>query len=225
MKINIAIDGPSASGKSTIAKALAKRLNYTHIDTGSMYRACAYLALKHDLRPNDEELVDYVNKSQFEFNENGHILLNGKDIDSKIRSKHIDLLTSTIAQNHAIRSTLVRIQQQMAHTKGYILDGRDIGSVVLKDAELKVFQTASIESRAKRRLTEYQVKGIDVDYQTIYDEIKLRDLQDRSREHSPLTQTEDAHVLDTSDLTIEQSVDQVYRWAMELIEERRDTND
>lgn len=225
MKINIAIDGPSASGKSTIAKALAKRLNYTHIDTGSMYRACAYLALKHDLKPEAIELVDLVNRSHFGFSENGHILLNGKDIDAKIRSKHVDLLTSTIAQNQAIRSTLVSIQQQMANTKGFILDGRDIGSVVLKDAELKVFQTASIESRAKRRLSEYQIKGIDVDYQTIYDEIKLRDLQDRSREHSPLIQTEDAHVLDTSDLTIEQSVNQVYEWAKELIEERGDTND
>lgn len=225
MKINIAIDGPSASGKSTIAKALAKRLNYTHIDTGSMYRACAYLALKHDLKPDDEGLVEFVNKSHFGFNESGHILLNGKDIDAKIRSKHVDLLTSTIAQNQAIRSTLVGIQQQMANSKGFILDGRDIGSVVLKDAELKVFQTASIESRAKRRLAEYQIKGIDVDYQTIYDEIKLRDLQDRSREHSPLIQTLDAKVLDTSDLTIEQSVDQVYVWALKLIEERRDTND
>lgn len=225
MKINIAIDGPSASGKSTIAKALAKRLNYTHIDTGSMYRACAYLALKHGLKSSDVELVDFVNKSEFDFNESGHVLLNGKDIDAKIRSKHVDLLTSTIAQNQAIRSILVRIQQQIASTKGYILDGRDIGSVVLKDAELKVFQTASIESRAKRRLMEYQTKGIDVDYQTIYDEIKLRDLQDRSREHSPLIQTEDARVLDTSDLTIEQSVDQVFEWAMKLIEERRDTND
>lgn len=225
MKINIAIDGPSASGKSTIAKALAKRLNYTHIDTGSMYRACAYLALKHGLKPDDFELVDLVNKSHFSFNDLGHILLNGKDIDSKIRSKHVDLLTSTIAKNQAIRSTLVRIQQQMADTKGFILDGRDIGSVVLKDAELKVFQTASIESRARRRLAEYQTKGIDVDYQTIYDEIKLRDLQDRSREHSPLIQTEDAHVLDTSDLTIEQSVDQVYKWAVELLKERGDTND
>lgn len=225
MKINIAIDGPSASGKSTIAKALAKRLNYTHIDTGSMYRACAYLALKHGLKPDDCELVDLVNKSHFSFNDLGHILLNGKDIDSKIRSKHVDLLTSTIAKNQAIRSTLVRIQQQMADTKGFILDGRDIGSVVLKDAELKVFQTASIESRARRRLAEYQTKGIDVDYQTIYDEIKLRDLQDRSREHSPLIQTEDAHVLDTSDLTIEQSVDQVYKWAVELLKERGDTND
>lgn len=225
MKINIAIDGPSASGKSTIAKALAKRLNYTHIDTGSMYRACAYLALKHGLKSSDVELVDFVNKSEFDFNESGHVLLNGKDIDAKIRSKHVDLLTSTIAQNQAIRSILVRIQQQIASTKGYILDGRDIGSVVLKDAELKVFQTASIESRAKRRLMEYQTKGIDVDYQTIYDEIKLRDLQDRSREHSPLIQTEDARVLDTSDLTVEQSVDQVFEWAMKLIEERRDTND
>ena len=167
MKINIAIDGPSASGKSTIAKALAKRLHYTHIDTGSMYRACAYLALTHDVKPNDIELINLVNRSHFSFNENGHILLNGKDLNGKIRSKNVDLLTSTIAQNETIRSILVSIQQKMAVDKGFILDGRDIGSVVLKNAELKVFQTASIESRAKRRLTEYRSKGVDVDYQTI----------------------------------------------------------
>ena len=225
MKINIAIDGPSASGKSTIAKALAKRLNYTHIDTGSMYRACAYLALKHDLQPDDPRLIELVRESRFGFNEQGHILLNDKDIDAKIRSKHVDLLTSTIAQNQSIRSTLVRIQQQMAMPKGYILDGRDIGSVVLKDAELKIFQTASIESRAKRRLLEYQVKGIAVDYQTIHDEIELRDLQDQSREHSPLIQMPDAFVLDTSNLGIDESVEQVYKWAKAVLMERGDTND
>lgn len=225
MKINIAIDGPSASGKSTIAKALAKRLNYKHIDTGSMYRACAYLALKHDLKPDDPKLVELVSESKFGFNEQGHILLNDKDIDTKIRSKHVDLLTSTIAQNQSIRTTLVNIQQQMAMSKGYILDGRDIGSVVLKDAELKVFQTASIDSRAKRRLLEYQAKGIAVDYQTIHDEIELRDLQDQSREHSPLIQMPDAFVLDTSNLSIEQSVEQVYEWTKEVLMERGDTND
>ena len=222
MKINIAIDGPSASGKSTIAKALAKRLNYTHIDTGSMYRACAYLALKHDLKPDDEGLVELVNKSHFGFNESGHILLNGKDIDAKIRSKHVDLLTSTIAQNQAIRATLVGIQQQMANSKGFILDGRDIGSVVLKDAELKVFQTASIESRAKRRLNEYKSKGIEIDYQTIYNEIELRDFQDQSREHSPLVRTKDAYLLDTSNLSIEESVDIVYKLVNQKLNERSD---
>ena len=223
MKLNIAIDGPSASGKSTIAKVLAKRLNYTHLDTGSMYRACTYKALKYNINTNSEDdLVKMVNSSHFAFDDLGHIILDGKDISSKIRSKEIDLLTSTIAQYPRLRESLVLIQQDIAKNKGYILDGRDIGSVVLSDAEIKIFQTASIESRAKRRLNEYKSKGIEIDYQTIYNEIELRDFQDQSREHSPLVRTKDAYLLDTSNLSIEESVDIVYKLVNQKLNERSD---
>lgn len=223
MKLNIAIDGPSASGKSTIAKALAKRLNYTHLDTGAMYRACTYKALKNKINTNSEDdLVKMVNDSHFTFDDLGHIHLDGTDISSKIRSKDIDLLTSTIAQFPKLRESLVHIQQTIAKDKGYILDGRDIGSVVLPDAEVKIFQTASIESRANRRFKDYKDKGIDINYQTIYDEIKLRDAQDQNRAHSPLIKTDDAYLLDTSELNIEESVEKVYEIVLLKLKERSD---
>lgn len=223
MKLNIAIDGPSASGKSTIAKALAKRLNYTHLDTGAMYRACAYKALKNGINTdNEDDLVKMVNSSHFAFDDLGQILLDGVNISSDIRSKEIDLLTSKIARYAQVRASLVKIQQFMAKNKGYILDGRDIGTVVLPDAEVKIFQTASIESRAKRRLLDYQNKGIKIDYQTIYNEIELRDYQDQNREHSPLRKTDNAFVLDTSKLSINESVDIVYDLVIKKINEGSD---
>ena len=223
MKLNIAIDGPSASGKSTIAKALAKRLNYTHLDTGAMYRACAYKALKNGINTdNEDDLVKMVNSSHFAFDDLGQILLDGVNISSDIRSKEIDLLTSKIARYAQVRASLVKIQQFMAKNKGYILDGRDIGTVVLPDAEVKIFQTASIESRSKRRLLDYQNKGIKIDYQTIYNEIELRDYQDQNREHSPLRKTDNAFVLDTSNLSINESVDIVYDLVIKKINEGSD---
>lgn len=223
MKLNIAIDGPSASGKSTIAKVLAKRLNYTHLDTGAMYRACTYKALKYNVNTNSEDdLVKMVDSSHFAFDELGHIHIDGKDVSSKIRSKDIDLLTSKIAQYPKLRQSLVKIQQTIAKDKGYILDGRDIGSVVLPDADIKIFQTASIESRTKRRLNEYNLKGLDIDYQTIYNEIEQRDYQDQNRLHSPLVKMDDAYLLDTSNLSIEESVDVVYSLVVQKLNERSD---
>lgn len=223
MKLNIAIDGPSASGKSTIAKALAKRLNYTHLDTGAMYRACTYKALKNKIDiQSEDDLVKMVKNSHFAFDDLGHIHLDGKDISTKIRSKDIDLLTSNIAQFPRLRQSLVQIQQMIAKEKGYILDGRDIGSVVLPDADVKIFQTASIESRAKRRMIEYKTKGIDIDYDTIFAEIEKRDNQDQTRMHSPLFKTDDAFLLDTSNLSIEESVDKVYEIVKNKLKERSD---
>jgi len=223
MKLNIAIDGPSASGKSTIAKVLAKRLNYTHLDTGAMYRACTYKALKNNINTNcEDDLVKMVNSSHFAFNDLGHIHIDGKDVSLKIRSKDIDLLTSKIAQYPKLRQSLVHIQQTIAKDKGYILDGRDIGSVVLPDADIKIFQTASIESRAKRRLNEYNLKGLDIDYQTIYNEIEQRDYQDQNRLHSPLIKMDDAYLLDTSNLSIDESVEIVYSLVIQKLNERSD---
>lgn len=223
MKLNIAIDGPSASGKSTIAKVLAKRLNYTHLDTGAMYRACTYKALKNNINTNSEDdLVKMVDSSHFAFDDLGHIHIDGKDVSSKIRSKDIDLLTSKIAQYPKLRQSLVHIQQTIAKDKGYILDGRDIGSVVLPDADIKIFQTASIESRAKRRLNEYNLKGLDIDYQTIYNEIEQRDYQDKNRLHSPLIKMDDAYLLDTSNLSIDESVEIVYSLVIQKLNERSD---
>jgi len=210
MRINIAIDGPSASGKSTLAKKLAQRLGYRHLDTGAMYRACAYNAyIQHIDLEDESSVLEMLSHMVLSFNTEGHILSNGEDLDSKIRTKEIDLLTSKISKLEKIRANLVEQQRKIASDKGYILDGRDIGSVVLPDAEIKIFQTASIESRAKRRCLEYQNKGIQVNYQTIYEEIKLRDLQDSTRLHSPLIKVKDSIEIDTSHLSIEETVDRI----------------
>lgn len=216
MRINIAIDGPSASGKSTIAKALAKRLGYKHLDTGAMYRACAYLAKLNglDVR-NSFELVSRVKQSTIRFNDQGHVLLNGQDISQEIRHKDIDLLTSTISTFPDLRELMVSLQQEIAKDKGYILDGRDIGSVVLPDAELKIFQTASLESRAQRRYLDYQNKGQSITFNEILEELKRRDDQDTQRSASPLIKTPDAYELDTSTM----SIDEVVNWIMNKVSE------
>lgn len=207
MRINIAIDGPSASGKSTISKRLAEILGYIHLDTGAMYRAVAYnVSLLHLDPDNEPEIMKMLEKTRFSFDSQGHILSNGIDISESIRTKEIDLLSSAVSRLPLVRRNLVEKQQALAKEKGYILDGRDIGSVVLPDAEVKIYQTASIESRAKRRLLDYERKGIPVDYQTIYEEISQRDYQDTHREHSPLIKTPDAIEIDTSDLSIEETV-------------------
>lgn len=222
MKINIAIDGPSAAGKSTLAKKLSEKLGYTHLDTGAMYRAVALIVLREHLDVTDEERVcNRVAKSNFYFNSLGHIVLDGEDVASYIRTNEIDLLTSAVAKHPKVRSIMVKIQQEIAKEKGYVLDGRDIGSVVLPEAELKVFQTASIESRAKRRLEEYQQRGLSARFEDLYNEIKLRDENDTQRASSPLLKTEDAIELDTSNLSIDEMVDVIYKEALKKMEVKR----
>ncbi len=219
MRINIAIDGPSASGKSTLAKALAKRLDYTHIDTGAMYRACALIAFdsKIDLS-QEKELLEAIQLKKMRFNELGHITLDGLDVDHRIRTKEIDLLTSKISTISAVRSKMVEYQQAIAKDKGFVLDGRDIGSVVLPDAEVKIFQTASIEARALRRYEEYLKKGQQVDLEDIKRDIAERDERDQARHHSPLVKTEDAIDLDTSHLSIDEMVDFIYKIVQKKVE-------
>lgn len=220
MKVNVAIDGPSASGKSTIAKALAKKLNYTHIDTGSMYRACAYKALKDNIEIHKtDDLIESIKHSTFSFNEHGEICLDGVNINDKIRSKQIDLLTSQIASIEQVRKVLVALQQDMVKSKGFVMDGRDIGSVVMPDAEVKIFQTASIESRVTRRYNQYISAGSDVTYQQIYDEISQRDYNDSHRIASPLVKMPDAFELNTSELSIEDSVNIAYAMVSKKIQE------
>ncbi len=207
MRINIAIDGPSASGKSTIAKLLAKRLGYIHIDTGAMYRGCAYKAktLGYTLQEEDK-IVKMLQDTEFAFDPQGHLLLDGIDVTDEIRKKEMDMLSSSVSALLKIRVELVRRQQAMAKSKGFILDGRDIGTVVLRDAEVKIYQTASTESRADRRYYENQAKHRSGTYTEILEELKLRDHQDTHREHSPLKIAPDAVEIDTSHLTIAEVV-------------------
>ena len=168
MKINIAIDGPSAAGKSTVAKELAKRLGYTHLDTGSMYRAVAYITKEANIKIDDEEkIVNLINMSNIEISNDNHITVNGKDITEIIRSNEISMAASDVSKLKRVREALVAMQRKIASQKGYILDGRDIGTVVLKDAEVKIYLIASAETRAQRRVLQNKEKGIPYDYEQI----------------------------------------------------------
>lgn len=207
MKINIAIDGPSAAGKSTVAKELAKRLGYTHLDTGSMYRAVAYITKEANIKIDDEEkIVNLINMSNIEISNDNHITVNGKDITEIIRSNEISMAASDVSKLKRVREALVAMQRKIASQKGYILDGRDIGTVVLKDAEVKIYLIASAETRAHRRVLQNKEKGIPYDYEQILEDIKKRDYQDIHRKESPLKKAEDAIELDSSDMTQEEVI-------------------
>lgn len=208
LMFNIAIDGPSASGKSTIAKLLAKKLNLVHIDTGAMYRAIAYSCIKNNADLNDEAAcVAIAKECTIELLPNGEIFLNGMNVTNSIRTEDVSIAASKISTYFEIREQTVKLQQEMAAKKGFVMDGRDITSVVLPDAELKIYQTADVGVRAKRRFYEMVEKGHEVDYQDVYDDLVKRDYQDTHRDHSPLTKVEDAVEINTTHLTIEESVE------------------
>lgn len=210
MRINIAIDGPSAAGKSTIAKKCAKLLGYSHLDTGAMYRCVAYKAKKEGIDWNDEEkLAEMIKNMKIDFNKDGKVYLDHEDVSQKIRTNDISMGASSVSRHLKVRECLVELQQQIAKNKGYILDGRDIGTVVLKDAELKIYLVASASARAERRIKEYIEKGIDFDRDEIIKDIEKRDYQDMHREHSPLKKAEDAIEIDSSDLTIDEVVSKI----------------
>ena len=205
MKINIAIDGPSAAGKSTIAKRLAKALGYSHLDTGAMYRCVGYLAAQRGIDLHDEDaLTEMTASMRIRFDSEGHVFLNEEDVSAAIRENRVSMLASSVSVHPRVRKLLVDMQRQMALDKGVIMDGRDIGTVVLPDAELKIFMVASVEARARRRYQEYLDKHIEPDYDTICGDIKKRDDQDMHRAASPLTKAADAHEIDTSDMSIEE---------------------
>ena len=202
-KINIAIDGPSGVGKSTIADIVAEKLGMKHLDTGAMYRCVAYKTLKDNMDIHDENAMsDLMDSIDIHFDEENHVYLDGEDVSKE---------TSQLA---IVRKKLVNLQQKVCASKGFIVDGRDICSVVLPDAEVKIFMSASSKARAQRRYDEYISKGINADYETIYQDIVARDYQDTHREISPLQKTEDAIEIDTSNLTIDEVVSKV----LEIVE-------
>jgi len=215
MKINIAIDGPSAAGKSTIAKLLAKKLGYVHLDTGAMYRCTSLKAVREGLDLDDESsIVKMLEDTEIRLTPEGKVYLDGEDVSSAIRTDENSLAASRVSKNPLVRAELVKRQQKMAEEKGFIMDGRDICTVVLPDAEVKVFMTASAYARAKRRYDQNIAAGIPTsDIETIAKEIEKRDYEDSHRAASPLVQAEDAVLVDSSDLSIEETADAIYRLA------------
>ena len=209
-KISIAIDGPSAAGKSTIAKMVAKKENFIYIDTGAMYRCVAYYCLTQKIDLNDEKAVEQaIEHIQIRLTPDNKVYLNDEDVSNQIRQDQVSLGASCVSKYQAVRSFLVDEQRKMAKAGNVILDGRDIGTVVLPNADLKIYQIASVETRAKRRYLENLERGLDADLETIKKEIEERDYQDTHREISPLKKAEDAIELDTSSLTLEEVVEQV----------------
>ena len=218
-RINIAIDGFSGCGKSSTAKEVAKRLEYAYLDTGAMYRAVALFFLSAGTNLNDEAAVlKSLNKINIDFkfdplHKKTILYLNGASADSELRTMEVSNFVSEVSKLAAVREKLVEIQKEIGVTKGVVMDGRDIGTVVLPDAELKVFMTAEVEIRAERRLRELQELGHDANFDDILQNFKERDLQDSTREVSPLRKAEDAKLLDTSHIKFNQQVQQILDWA------------
>ncbi|HAZ38952.1 MAG TPA: (d)CMP kinase [Exiguobacterium sp.] len=209
-KIQIALDGPAGAGKSTIAKQLAARLDYVYIDTGAMYRAVTLAALEQSLDLNNGEVLGELMKSldiRLTPGENGQrVFIGDREVTDAIRSIEITNNVSFVARQKEVRAALVTAQRKLADQGGIVMDGRDIGTVVLPDAELKVFLTATVEERAARRHRENIARGMASDITVLQEEIALRDKRDSEREVSPLRQADDALYLDTTEMTIDQVV-------------------
>lgn len=217
---SIAIDGPAGAGKSTIAKAVSSHLSFVYVDTGAMYRATALYVLRNNTDPDDLEGVsqiynnidielDYVDNEQ-------QIYLNGENVSKIIRSEEVGNSASTVSKHLIIREKMVELQQKIAVNTNVVMDGRDIGTVVLPNADLKIYLTASAEERARRRFLELKNKGIDGDIDKIKKDIIGRDYQDMNRENSPLSKAKDAIEIDSSHMSIAEVVSQI----LELFEEK-----
>ena len=207
----IAIDGPAGAGKSTIAKRLAKDLGFVYVDTGAIYRTVGYYIWLCGIGGRDADgvarLIDDVNvKIEYPGDGLQHMILNGKDITDEIRTPEISSYASQVSAHKCVRDYLLDTQRELARTHNVVMDGRDIGTVVLPDAKVKIFLTASPEVRAKRRHLELMEKGLPDTYEKVLADMKQRDLQDSTRAIAPLKQAKDAVLLDTSDMTLEESV-------------------
>ena len=221
-RLIIAIDGPAASGKSTTARLLARRLGYVYLDTGAMYRACALQLLRDGISLEDLPAIEAMLKDldiRVEISgEENRILLGTEDVSQAIRANEISQLASSVSALPAVRHRMVELQREMASAGGFILDGRDIGTYVFPNADLKIFLTAAPEIRARRRWLELKNKGVEKDLDAILAEIKERDHNDSSRSLAPLAVAEDAIVLDNSQLTIDQQVESLHGLVLQTLE-------
>lgn len=216
-KIVIAIDGYSGTGKSSTAKQVASRLGYIYIDSGAMYRAVTYYFLSNEINyAKAKDIASSLADCQIAF-DGTSVLLNGKNIDHEIRTMEVNQNVSPVSAISEVRSKLVDQQRILGKQKGVVMDGRDIGTVVFPDAELKVFMTADMDVRAERRRKELVKKGIEEDLQVIKDNLKERDQIDSSREDSPLKMAKDAREIDTSNLTLNQQIDKIVEMAEAII--------
>ncbi|WP_041587564.1 (d)CMP kinase [Thermoanaerobacterium thermosaccharolyticum] len=210
MNIKVAIDGPAGAGKSTVAKKLAEKLNFTYIDTGAMYRALTYKTIIEDIDINNKDkIVELASKIDIKL-ENDRVLLDGIDISNEIRTPIVSEKVSLISKIPEVREIMVNLQRQLANNGSVIMDGRDIATVVMPNAQFKFFLTASAEVRAMRRYNELVEKKISVSYDDILRDIKKRDKIDMERDIAPLKKSDDSIVIDTSDMTIEEVVCKMY---------------
>ena len=220
MKVTVAIDGPAAAGKSTVAKIVAKRLGYTYLDTGAMYRAFTWYCLSKGVDCEDEQaccaLIPEVN---IEMKPNNIVLCNGVDVTKAIRQTDVSGNVSYIASYKEIRLALVEQQRKMADNVSVIMDGRDIGTYVLPNADVKIFQIATVETRAQRRYQENMEKGIACTYEEIEEDVKKRDRIDSGRAFAPLKPAEDSILLDTSAMSIEEVVEAIIKIIQDKVKE------
>jgi len=219
--VSVAIDGPAGAGKSTLARRLAADFGYIYVDTGAMFRTIGLYALRAGKDPKDNEAVNALLPNitlEFAFIEGEqHIYLNGEDVSTAIRTEEVGMAASAVGANPAVRAFLLEMQRDMARTQNILMDGRDIGTVVLPNATVKIFLTASPEARATRRWKEYQQKGIDTPYEDVLADVKQRDYQDTHRAAAPLKQADDAVLLDTSELNFEQSFEAMKKMITEKV--------
>ncbi len=228
-KITIAIDGFSSTGKSTLAKQLAKELGYVYVDTGAMYRAITLFAMDNGFIGSGSEdiegLVQELSKIELKFVFNtdlgfSEMYLNGENVEREIRKMNVSQNVSRIAEIEQVRMKLVDLQQKMGTEKGIVMDGRDIGSVVFPDAELKIFMTASPEKRAYRRYKELLDRGEKVSYEEVLENVEKRDYIDSNREFSPLTKAKDAIAFDNSDMGLKEQFERIHNYALRVIEKQ-----
>lgn len=221
-KIQIAIDGPAGAGKSTIAKIVAEALRFTYIDTGAMYRAVTYKAMKENIQLHDAEAIEtmlHQTVITLKPSEQGQLVfVDGQDVSQAIRSNEVTANVSEVAAHGNIREILVAMQQKLAADGGVVMDGRDIATHVLKDAELKIYMSATVEERAHRRFLDNERRGIPSTIESLQKEIALRDKLDSEREASPLIQAEDALFLDTTHLSIDEAAQEILKLAQQKMQ-------